>query len=479
MIDVDFEKELRKNIYKESYHEFYVDAFKILHPGENYSPNWHSKYICDILQKEAERIIRKEKREKDIIINIPFRSSKSMICTVIFPAWVWTIHPQMKFISVSYSASLALEHSTRSRDLILSEWYQELYSDVFELKVDANSKSDYRNNKGGMRKAVGSGGQITGSGADMILVDDPISPKLAASEVERKNAINFYQNTLFSRLNQPDIGVRCIIMQRLHEEDLSGHLLKTRPERHQHICIPAEKGPQLSPKELEKYYVDDLFWSTRFNRATLKDYLVTLGSKEYAGQLQQLPAPAEGGIIKREWFKIIKASDVVRNSANEPIDFFVDGAYTKKTENDPSAIGGAFPKNNNLYIVNITNVWMEFPELCQYVVKYTGINGYTSNSRIKIEPKASGLSLVQSLRSTTGLNVMEAPNPENDKITRLNSVAPIIEAGRIFLIEGAWVEEFINQVTTFPNAKHDDMVDVLVMMINELLVNDKFKWSFL
>jgi predicted phage terminase large subunit-like protein len=479
VIDKYFENELKKSIYRDSYYEFYKDAFRLLHQGESYDDNWHAKYICDQLQAEAERIYKKEAREKDLIINIPFRSSKSMMCTVIFNAWCWTWFPSMKFISVSYSASLALEHSTRTRDLIQMEWYQQLWGDVFQLKSDANSKSDYRTDKGGMRKAVGTGGQITGSGADMLLIDDPINPKQAASDVERKNALDFYNHTLFSRLNQPDIGVRVIVMQRLHEEDLSGHLLKTRPERHRHICIPADLAPQLSPASLKQFYVDGLFWHTRFNRGALSDYKVSLGSKEYAGQLQQLPAPEEGGIIKKEWFGIKKAHEVMRNIQFEPIEFFVDGAYTAKTENDPSALLACFRRGADLFILNVAQVWMEFPDLCKHIVKYAMINGYNHTSRIKIEPKASGISLVQSIRSSTGLNVMEAQNPDNDKVTRLNSVAPIIEARRIWLIEGDWNDDFISEVTTFPNAKHDDRVDVLVMSINELLVTTEFSWNFI
>jgi len=479
VIDAEFEKDLLKSIYRDSYYEFYVAAFKILHPGEDYSDNWHAKYICDQLQVEAERISRKEKRDKDIIINIPFRSSKSMICTVIFPVWAWTFHPEMKFISVSYSASLALEHATRSRDLILSNWFQELYLGDFELKSDANSKSDYRNNKGGMRKAVGNNGQITGSGADVIIVDDPISPKLASSAVERKNALDFYSHTLFSRLNNPDVGIRIIVMQRLHQEDLSGYLMDTRPERHKHICIPAEIGPQLSPKELEVNYIDGLFWSDRFNRGALQDYKVSLGSNQYAGQLQQIPSPEEGGIIKRDWFDIVEANTLTRNPLTEPIEFFVDGAYTAKTENDPSGLMACFVKNNFIYILNVTEVWLEFPQLCEFIGKYAHGNAYTNNSRIKVEPKATGISVVQSLRAASKLNIIETAPPTDDKTTRLNAVSPIIEGRRVKLVKGAWNKAYLDQVTTFPNAKHDEFVDLTVMAINELLVNNGFSWSFI
>ena len=222
-------------LYRRSFYEFYKVAFCQLHVGIEYDENWHARYLCEILQKEAERIVRKEKREKDIIINLPFRASKSMLTTVIFPVWCWTVDPSLKFISVSYSGDLALEHSRRSRDLINTVWFQRLYGNRVVLKSDIAAVGHYETAGGGMRKAVGTGGQITGSGGDIIILDDPANPKKAASEVERLNCIEFYNHTLFSRLNDPEVGVRIIVMQRLHEQDLSGHLMDVkhgRPEDH-------------------------------------------------------------------------------------------------------------------------------------------------------------------------------------------------------------------------------------------------------
>lgn len=163
------ERELEREIYKQSYYQFYKKAFCQLHPGQEYDENWHAMYLCEVLQKELFRIVRKEKRTHDIIINVPFRSSKSMICTVIFPVWAWTIEPSLKFISVSYSGPLAIEHSSRSLDLINTPWFQRLYSSRFHLKPGQQAKSHYETVETGMRKAVGTGGQITGSGGDIII----------------------------------------------------------------------------------------------------------------------------------------------------------------------------------------------------------------------------------------------------------------------------------------------------------------------
>lgn len=482
-IDSNFEKDLIREVYKQSYFEFYKDAFTILHPNEPYDDNWHAKYLCDELQGELERILRREKRKNDLIINIPFRASKSMICTIIFPIWCWTINSAIKIISVSYSADLALEHAGRSRDLIYSGWFQNLYASDVQLKPGNNAKGFYETTGSGFRKAVGTGGQITGSGADIIIVDDPQNPKLAASEVERKNTIDFYNHTLYSRLNQLDIGLRIIVMQRLNEDDLSGHLMETRPEMHRHICIPAELEPNLSPPDLEKFYKESLFWYTRFNKDVLNGFKKGLGSRQYAGQLQQRPAPEEGGIIKRAWLEIVLENSFNRDIQKEAVHFFLDSAYTEKQENDPSAILAGFKKDNNFYILHCCEVWLEFPELCEFLKKYVQQYKYNRYSTLRIEPKASGKSIVQQLRATTGLNVVETVPPKEDKLTRLHGVSAIVECQRVKLVKGTvdvgWIDAFTGQICMQPSAKRWDMTDCFVMGINEMLVDDSFGFSFM
>ena len=160
---------ISKELYKRSYYEFFKDAFKILHAGEPYNDNWHIEYLCNQLQAELERIRRKEVRKQDLIVNMPFRAAKSMVCSVIFPVWAWTIDPSMKFICVSYGADLALELATKSKDLMNSEWFQRLYGKKIVLKKDQNEKGFYANTWGGFRKSVGTGGSITGSGCDIML----------------------------------------------------------------------------------------------------------------------------------------------------------------------------------------------------------------------------------------------------------------------------------------------------------------------
>ncbi len=474
---------LERKIYKKSYYEFYKVAYAQLEHGADYYENWHAKYLCDILQKEVERIKDKKPRDKDIIINIPFRSSKSLICTIILPVWAWTIFPSAKFITVSYSGSLALEHSGKSRDLIQSAWFQRLYGHKIILKNTA--VGHYENTLGGSRRAVGTMGQITGSGADIIIVDDPQDPEMANSEVERANSIRFYGSTLFNRLNQPDIGMRILVQQRLHMQDLSGHLMDEkdgRPEDHQHICIPGELDREvLNPPELEKYYVDGLFWPGRWNHNTLKAVKKGMTELEYAGQMGQRPVPAEGNLFKKAWFEIIQPNQIVRDVYRSPVQFIIDTAYTEKQENDPSGLLAGFKIDDTLYILNFIEGWWKFPDLCEFTKQYCSLNGYGPGSSVGIEPKASGISVVQQLGDTTKLNVYEIKSEilKGDKVSRASGASVVAKSGKIKLIAGPWNKDFLNYVSIFPKAKHDEAVDCLVYMVDQHMPTNSFLSAFL
>lgn len=479
-VDENFELELQRFVYKKSYYEFFKAAFKVLHQDNIYNDNWHIKLLCDRLQLEVLRITQRKTRKKDIIINVPFRSSKSMIVSVIFLPFCWITYPSLKFIYVSYSENLALEHAQFSKNLIHSEWYQKLFGDSFKMNKAEDSKHFYANTNGGFRKSVGTGGQITGSGADFLCVDDAQNPKRAASEKERKNTIDFYSHTLFSRLNQPEIGVRINVQQRLHDQDLTGHLLATNAEQYELIKIPAELTEKSKPFpiELEKFYVNNLFWPTRFSKKILDNYLKTLGSLQAANQLQQETAPEEGNLMKRAWFDIVDPETVTRDVNLEPICFTIDTAETEKQEGDFTAICAYFKKNNCLYILDVVRYKKEFHESVKFIKDYVFKMGYSRNSFIKIEPKSSGKSIVSQLKATTGLNIIELPSPKDDKLTRVRSIQIVCEARRVIMIEGAYVNLFLDSLCTFPNATHDDDVDAFCYAVTDQLLNEGFDFIF-
>lgn len=466
------EIEVKRFVLTRSYYEFFKWSFAILFPNEPYEDNFHVKYLCDILQQEVERIRRREPKTLDILANVPPRASKSLIVSVSLNAWAWIDSPSLPVISVSFDEKLSLLNAQYCRDLIASEEYQILFGDKYKIRHDSDSKGFFMNNKGGFRMSTTTGSNITGHKGVIIIVDDPQNPSTAESEVKRKEAINYYTNSLYNRLTPINLGIRIIIMQRLHANDLTGYILKNFPELYRHICLPAEDSDLVRPESMRKNYQDGLLDPKRLSKKTLIDFKKVLGSRGYAGQYSQNPSAEEGGILKPDWFDIVRPESVIRDTVNEPIHFFIDSAYTAKTENDPSSIKTGFRQGNFLYILDVQEVWLAFPDLIRYIQAHVQKFQVSSNSKLFIEPKASGLDVVNQLREITLLNIIESKNPTTDKIVRANGISPICEGRRVKLIEGRYIDKFLEQIRLFPNAEHDDMVDTLGIAVNELLVSD-------
>lgn len=465
-----------------SFINFFEDAWSIIEPGVELNLNWHHKIIAGVLQAETYRLLQKDKKDKDIIINIPFRATKSNLVTVLWPVWSWVICPELSFLTASYSEMLSTSHARKSRNLIKSQWFQEHFGHIFQLSGDQNVKKMYENDSMGVRIATSLGGSATGQGGDVIIIDDPQNPKEASSKKERDTANTNYSETFYSRVKDPKTALRVIIMQRLHAEDLTGYLLKKSPDKYFHICIPAEKSIDVTPRSLNKFYKDRLFWKSRFGNEILADYKNALGSYGYSGQLQQRPSPEEGNIIKKEWFGYFVMEDLpqIKDEDGELVPdvtwhFKLDPAYTKDESNDPSAMMAYTIYNNNLYIRDVVSVHKEMPELIKFIPTWCMINGASSSSKIAIEPKASGLSIKQTLRQKISINVVQGSSPTKDKVARASDISPFLEGGKAFLLKGArFVDSFLDQCAAFPNAAHDDEVDCLIMAAGDLKKNKIF-----
>lgn len=471
MINRDLEIELKREVLSKNYFEFFKWSFKILHQSLPYEDAPHVHYLCQLLQDEHERILRKEEKDKDIIINIPPRASKSLITSVCFLPFVWITNPHATFICVSFDSQLALLSSQFSNDIIKHPEYQELFGDRFQLRKDADSKNYFANNKGGYRLSRTTGQNVTGFSGLFLIVDDPDSAMSATSKNERDFVHNYWSNALYNRLTPAQLGLRLVIQQRLHEEDLTGFLLANTPNEYIHICLPAELSPFVNPPELKDFYSEQgLLDPKRLGRELLQLFKVTLRSG-YVGQYQQRPSPEEGGIFKKEWFDIVEPGSLVRDVNNEAINFVLDTAYTEKQTNDPTGVLSCFRKGNFLYILDATEKWLEFPQLCQFVINYTQGYQYSRNSKILIEPKASGKSVIQQLRQSTMLNVIEMAPPKDSKTTRANAITAVCESHRVKFVRGPYVDHFIQQLITFPNSLHDDMVDCLVYAVSEFLLS--------
>lgn len=435
--------------------------------------NWHIEYLCKELQRVGWKLINREKKESDIIINIPPGATKSTIVSIMWPAWLWCIQPNMKIISGCYAATLSNELSTKSRTIIESERYKK-YFPIVKIREDQNVKSNFQTTLGGARYTTSTGSAITGFHADLIVIDDPQNPELANSVTERNKTNTWVSETLSSRKTNREVSLTVLVQQRLHPNDVTGYLL-SRGKNYNHICLPAELNKALQPASLSEYYVDGLLDATRLNRTVLAESQLEYGGKGYNTQMLQQPQSDEDSIIRESWLPIITQEEYNKiNADNTAVtDFYIDTAYTEKTKNDPSALLACSKIKDTLYITQVVQVWKAFPDLVKYIKTFAQNNNYTHGSRINIEPKANGISVVQQIRSETGLNIFQAPNPVGDKLTRLNAIAPMIERGdRVVLVKGSWVNLFLSEVTAV-SPLHDDMRDVFVMAVNDKLIRSK------
>ncbi|MFB5946106.1 phage terminase large subunit family protein [Albibacterium profundi] len=426
--------------------------------------NWHIPYLCEELQKLSVPIVARQKKLYDIIINIPPGTTKTTIVTIMYPAWIWTQDPTLRIITNSYSKELSIEHATKSKDIITSDKYKRLFPEV-ALRRDKAGKASYENTSTGARYVTSSGSAITGKHAHLIINDDPQNPQQAESEAERKTA-NDHTKTLSSRKVHKEKTPVVTIMQRLHEDDVTGYLLKKKSESIKHICLPAELSDRVLPVELKDHYVDGKLDPSRLGDSALEEAKIDLGSRGYAGQFEQTPGSDEGNIIKKEWFTKIPRSEFDYLRDSQPIIFFGDTAFTDRKENDPSGFLGSCRIGNKIYITHATKIRKKFPDLIRFLPDYLKVNGYTDRSSLRIEPKANGLSVIDQLQESTDLNVTETPSPTDSKSTRLYAISPTIECGRVVLVEGDWNEEFIEEVAGFPVKVHDEYVDILTYAVD-------------
>lgn len=463
--------ECRKSFY------YFVKTFWAVIIPEVPVFNWHIEYICKELQDLSYYIVNRLPKPYDIIINIPPGSTKSTIVTIMWHPWLWTQDPRLRVISNSYSGDLSLEHASKSKDIITSDLYRTLFPEII-IRHDKSGKGSYENVKGGARYSTSTGGTITGKHAHIILNDDPVNPKQAESDSLRLQA-NEHTKTLSSRKVDKKNTPMVTIMQRLHDDDVTGYLLKKKGDKIRHICLPAEVSDRVNPPELKERYIDGLLDPVRIDREVIAEAKIDLGSRQYAGQYEQAPSVDGGNIIKAEWFGHISLSQFLAIRGRSPIHFFLDTAYDEKkqkTDNDPSGILAACLLQNYMFIFHAQKVWKEFPELMRFIPDYVKAHGYDGRSSIRIEPKANGISVIQAVRKYTKLNVTRTPAPTDSKEVRLHAVSPKIECGRVILVEGDWNEEFVDEVSQFPAKTHDEYVDILVYAINYLL-DDNYEFT--
>lgn len=461
MITSKLSEDLKGNFYE------FFKFFWPLASSDKVTLSNHIKFMCDDLQELGYSIINREKpKHRWNIYNVPPGSTKSTIVSIMWPTWLLANDSGLFIINTSYSDTLATKFVRKSQDIIKNSAYQQL----FDVTLSKTTEGYFETSNNGGRMATSTMGTVTGQHANVVINDDPLNVEQSYSKANRDRANRFLTETLPDRVRDKNITPFVLVMQRLHEEDPTGHILSKDLDT-KHICLPAELGDNTT-QGLEYLYTDGFLCPVRINQNVCHDKLKELGSYGYSGQYDQAPTPQGGGKIKGNWFPIIIEEELPKGLK---WDLWIDGAYTKLTKNDPTGMIATAFDGNYIYIRHATSDYLEMPDLLKKVPVYANQHSIDPRSMVYIEPKASGHSLKQMLIDTTRLNVklIEGHIVSQGKEARANIFSPKAESGRIILVRGGWNKQFIDQLEGFPVMKHDEYIDLLGYAVNEYFMQPK------
>jgi predicted phage terminase large subunit-like protein len=496
--------EVNKRRCEKSLADFVRQAWHIIEPGQPYIHGWHIEFICTHLEAITDGVMFEEDGSfyNRLLVNVPPGTMKSLLIGVFWPAWEWGPRnmPSMRYVCASHSQDLAIRDSLRMRRLVQSEWYQERWGDRVVLTNDQNAKAKFETTATGFRQACAFEG-ITGYRGDRVIIDDPHSVDDANSDAKRETATNLFKEAVTSRLNNPDRSAIVVVMQRLHERDVSGVILDS-DMGYDHIMLPMRYDPlRARPTMLgledPRTERDELLFPQRFPQTVVDRDEAAMGPYATAGQYAQSPEPRGGGIIKDSWWQ---PWDRPEYPAIEYVVASLDTAYTAKAENDPSAmtVWGTFSGNSEGQTtrsvdrygrqIDITRsyqsetlgpvpkammmyAWQEKLEFGDLVEKAASTCRRMKVDVLLIENKAAGHSVAQELRkvfANDGIVVILYDPKTLDKTARLYSVQHIFSEGMIYAPNKDWAEMVIRQVSSFPRGAHDDLVDTVSMALSHL-----------
>lgn len=437
-------------LVRQDFPAFIDRTFSHLHPATSYHENWHIEAMAAKLEACRRGTIRR------LILNVPPRSLKSLCASVALPAW-WLGHdPSAQILCVSYARELANKHAWDCRSIMTSPWYQALFRT--RLSRPNQSLEELTTTQHGVRLATSVGGVLTGRGADVLIIDDPLKPEEALSDVQRTKVNDWFSHTLYSRLNSKASGVIILIMQRLHEDDLVGHVLAQEPW--ELVSFPA-----IAETDEEHHYetpygparhrrrAGEALHPKRESLEVLGRIRQTIGSYPFASQYQQTPAPREGHLVKRAWFRSYQPED--RPQSFDQIIQSWDTANKASELANYSVCTTWGVKGKQSYLLHVYRKQINYPDLKRAVIDQWQLWHATV---IVIEDRASGTQLIQELVAE-GLPVQGVISTD-DKTLRLHAQTAFIENGFVSLPQEApWLETYLHELTSFPGCKHSDQVD--------------------
>lgn len=446
---------------------FYRDYVELVHRG-TYEHYGHTELVCETLQRIADG------EQLSVLIEMPPRHGKSMTVTESFPSFYLGKNPNKRVIAAAYSDGLAKKFGRLNRNKF-SEFAPELFSQCLSDENAAVKDWGVEGNNGGMI-ATGIGGSLTGQGADLMIIDDPIkNMKEASSQLIRDNIWDEWEATLATRLH--DGASVIVIMTRWHEDDLIGRLLKRSPRKWIRLRLPAiaEDEDDLLGREIGEPLCREL----GFDEEWAEQKKTEVGSRTWASLYQQRPSPAGGSIFKREWMRYYVRTEQQKREWGLSDDVAVlpvhydkfaqswDCTFKDTSKSDFVAGGVWARKGANFYLMDIDHRRMGFAETMKAI---RSMSDKWPQARSKyIEDKANGTAVIEMLKDEiSGITPVE---PEGGKEARANAVSPLFEAGNVFLPHPnlhSWSEDVVEELVSFPNAAHDDLVDMTSQALNQL-----------
>ena len=438
----------------ESLLKFIKLGWHVLEPKRKFVPGWHIKAICEHLEAISDgEIIR-------LLINIPPGTMKSLSTNVFWPAWEWgpRNYPEIRYVSSSYSEALTIRDNRRCRNLIRSNWYQRLWGKRFQLVGDQNAKVRYDNDHYGFKIATSVGGLGTGERGDRFIIDDPHNVIEGESDAKRGAVLLWFNESVTTRVNDPETSAIVVIMQRVHDKDVSGDII-SRELGYTHLCLPMEYEPESRCKTY--FFRDprkkegDLLWPERMPIQVVERDKRVMGTYAVAAQFQQRPAPRGGGMFHRDWFEIVEAAPafgtVVRGwdlAASETI----TAAYT-------SGVKMRRTPEGYFYIEDVIRFRGSPGKVDQALRNTASQDGYMVRQDIPQDPGQAGKSQIKYfVRLLAGYNVRSSVE-SGSKETRAEPLSAQAEAGNVKLIRGLWNDEFLDELCLFPFSDFKDQVD--------------------
>jgi predicted phage terminase large subunit-like protein len=445
------------DILRRDFVAFSHRAFRALNGDAAYLGNWH----VDVMAAKLEEV--RNGRTRRLVINLPPRHLKSHMVSIAFVAYVLGHHAGRQIICASYAQDLADKLARDCRQLMLAPFYQAIFET--RLSADRNAAAEFATTDGGFRLATSIGGVLTGRGADLIVIDDPLKAEEAYSDT-RRNAVNeWFDTSLVSRLNDKEKGAIVIVMQRLHEDDLAGHVLET--DGWDVLSFPAIAEDEARFTVTTPYGArtfaragGDILHAARESEATLARLRRQMGEAAFVAQYQQQPVPREGAMVKAHWFARYAPEELPAQFDMRVLS--ADTANKASELSDFSALTVWGVRERHFWLLSVLRRRMEFPELKRAIADMARQHACDV---VLIEDRASGTQLIQELRAANIKGVTPA-EPAGDKRMRLWAQTATMEQGLVHLpADAPWLEEYLRELTGFPNVRHDDQVDATTQVM--------------